>query len=204
MIVAVAAFLLLPPQQSEMLGQRASSQTVCRFRPRRSDLIFLKLSLDGMGVLSHEGRRVWVRLRPGGPTSTVRSSRASEADRGGSSALTKSLKEGPVLRRSLKLVGRRGRVLVVFGGEGSSTVVAKGRRRRQEGCTGLRAGSADSMSRRLAGRRVAIVVVCMKMLMAELGWSLFKGKVAAQHIIRRNICCAPIGCSAQCRCKPPS
>lgn len=41
-IVAVAADLPeLPPQQSEMLGQRASSQTVCRFSPRRSDFIFL-------------------------------------------------------------------------------------------------------------------------------------------------------------------
>lgn len=41
MMVAVAAALSEPPQQSEMLGQRASSQTVWRFRPRRSFLICL-------------------------------------------------------------------------------------------------------------------------------------------------------------------
>ena len=41
MMVAVAAFRSLPPQHSEMLGHRASSHTVCRPSPRRSDLIFL-------------------------------------------------------------------------------------------------------------------------------------------------------------------
>src|SRR6266480_7115021 len=40
-IVAVAALLSLPPQQSEIFGHRASSQTVCKFNPRRSFLIFL-------------------------------------------------------------------------------------------------------------------------------------------------------------------
>ena len=41
MMVAVAADLSSPPQQSLMFGHRASSQTVCRFRPRRSAFIFL-------------------------------------------------------------------------------------------------------------------------------------------------------------------
>lgn len=41
MIVAVAALLLDPPQQSLMLGHRASSHTVCKPRPLKSCLIFL-------------------------------------------------------------------------------------------------------------------------------------------------------------------
>src|SRR5690606_21993070 len=39
MIVAVAAALLDPPQQSLILGHLASSQTVWRFKPRRSSLM---------------------------------------------------------------------------------------------------------------------------------------------------------------------
>jgi hypothetical protein len=56
MIVAVAAFFP-PPQQSPILGQRASSQTVCRPRPRRSFLILVYDGPVGILVLRWEGRR---------------------------------------------------------------------------------------------------------------------------------------------------
>lgn len=94
MIVAVAADLSDPPQQSLMLGQRASSHTVCRFNPRRSDFIFLKFVLLGMGVCNQVGRRLCSFWRPGGPTSTVRED-SEELD-------MKSEKVGPLARRSLK------------------------------------------------------------------------------------------------------
>ena len=74
MMVAVAVDLEDPPQQSEMLGQRASSQTVCRFRPRRSRLIEAReedLEGSGAGVLSQGGRRVWDLLWDLGPMRTV-------------------------------------------------------------------------------------------------------------------------------------
>lgn len=61
MIVAVAVFLpsdvLLPPQQSPILGHRASSHTVCKLSPRRSLLILLNDSPDGIEVLRYEGSR---------------------------------------------------------------------------------------------------------------------------------------------------
>jgi hypothetical protein len=60
-IVAVAVFrpsaVVFPPQQSPMFGQRASSQTVCKFRPRRSFLILLKEAPDGIEVFRKEGNR---------------------------------------------------------------------------------------------------------------------------------------------------
>lgn len=87
----------------------------------------------------------------------MRSSRDSEAERGGSSGETKSLKDGPVLRRSLKLLAGLGRVDVLVGGGGSVTAVANGRRRRHEGWTGLRRGSVDEASRRVVGRIEAMV-----------------------------------------------
>ena len=62
MIVAVAALRpsasdtpSFPPQQSPMLGQRASSQTVCRLSPRRSFLIFEKEEPFGMLVFRKDG-----------------------------------------------------------------------------------------------------------------------------------------------------
>ena len=61
-MVAVAVFrpsaVVFPPQQSPMFGQRASSQTVCKFRPRRSFLILLKEAPDGIEVFRKEGNRV--------------------------------------------------------------------------------------------------------------------------------------------------
>ena len=125
-IVAVAADLSLPPQQSEMLGHRASSHTVCRFKPRRSDLIFLKFSLFGMGVLSHAGRRVISFCLPAGPTRAVRSSRASEGESEVEGLETKEERLGPLLRRSWKVVRGRGLEGGFVGGEG--TAVAKARR----------------------------------------------------------------------------
>jgi hypothetical protein len=105
MIVAVAADLELPPQQSEILGQRASSQTVWRFRPRRSFLMRLKLGELGMGVLSQEGRRVISFFLPAGPTRAVLRAYASD---GSSGALlppeTKSEKAGPVFSLSRNVV----------------------------------------------------------------------------------------------------
>ena len=62
MIVAVAALRpsasltpSLPPQQSPMFGHRASSHTVCRFRPRRSFLSLAKEAPVGMLVLRYDG-----------------------------------------------------------------------------------------------------------------------------------------------------
>lgn len=53
-IVAVAVLrpstVSLPPQQSPMLGQRASSHTVCSPSPLRSFLILLNVSPDGIEV----------------------------------------------------------------------------------------------------------------------------------------------------------
>lgn len=120
MIVAVAADLLLPPQQSEILGHRASSHTVCKFKPRRSFLIFLYDELSGMGVLSHSGRRVICFCLPFGPTRAVFKAYASEGCSGGSLPETNSVNEGPALSLSAKEVGRiRGLVVGM-----SSVVVA--------------------------------------------------------------------------------
>jgi len=62
MIVAVAALRPsasvapgLPPQQSPMLGHRASSHTVCNFSPLRSFLMFVKEAPVGIEVLRYEG-----------------------------------------------------------------------------------------------------------------------------------------------------
>jgi len=61
MMVAVAVLrpsaVVFPPQQSPMFGQRASSQTVCKFRPRRSFLILLNEAPDGIEVFRKEGSR---------------------------------------------------------------------------------------------------------------------------------------------------
>ena len=58
-IVAVAVFLPSavspPPQQSPMFGHLASSQTVCRFKPRRSFLILLNEGPEGIEVLRYDG-----------------------------------------------------------------------------------------------------------------------------------------------------
>lgn len=68
MMVAVAALRpsasvapSFPPQQSPIFGHRASSQTVCKFRPRRSFLIWEKEAPVGILVLRNDGRRdlVW-------------------------------------------------------------------------------------------------------------------------------------------------
>ena len=56
MMVAVAS-PLSPPQHWPMFGHRASSQTVWSLRPRRSDLILLKLAEVGISVLRYRGRR---------------------------------------------------------------------------------------------------------------------------------------------------
>ena len=105
MMVAVAARLSAPPQQSAILGQRASSHTVCRLRPRRSALMRLKLSVLGMGVFEPVGE------------ARVRALAAGGADLDGAEGVsvfsggeTKSANEGPALRRSLKDGG--------WGGEG--------------------------------------------------------------------------------------
>ena len=64
MIVAVAALRpsasvvpSFPPQQSPILGHRASSHTVLRLRPRKSFLILLNEAPEGMLVLRKEGSR---------------------------------------------------------------------------------------------------------------------------------------------------
>ena len=110
-----------------------------------------------MGVLSQGGRRVWGFLRPEGPTWTVRSSRASLSSRSSSSCLgeTKSAKEGPLLRRSLKVLAGRGWVDVVDGGGGSLIVVAK---RLFCGMRGVRGSRMVEVSRRRAGGRRAAIV----------------------------------------------
>ena len=46
-----------PPQQSPIFGQRASSQTVCRFSPLRSFLILLYEAPVGIFVFRKPGRR---------------------------------------------------------------------------------------------------------------------------------------------------
>ena len=89
-----------------MLGHRASSQTVCRLRPRKSFFIFLKFELSGIGVLSQEGRRVISFCFPLGPTIAVLSAYASEGSRGVSLPPTNSEKAGPALSLSANLVGR--------------------------------------------------------------------------------------------------
>lgn len=77
-----------------------------------------------MGVLSQEGRRVICFCLPLGPTRAVLRAYASVDSRGGSLPETKSLKDGPVLSLSAKVVGRtRGFVVGVSG----SRAVAKER-----------------------------------------------------------------------------
>lgn len=77
-------------------------------------------------------------------------------ERGGSWGLTKSLKEGPLFSLSEKVLAGRGGVVVLVGGGGSLIAVANGRRRRHDGCTGRRAGSACDSSLRQVGLRDAI------------------------------------------------
>jgi hypothetical protein len=61
MMVAVAVFRpsdeVFPPQQSPILGHRASSHTVCKFSPRKSFFILLKDSPEGTDVLRYVGSR---------------------------------------------------------------------------------------------------------------------------------------------------
>lgn len=68
MMVAVAS-PLSPPQHWPMFGHRASSHTVWSLRPRRSDLILLKLAEVGISVLRYRGRRGL--CRGGGRVSTA-------------------------------------------------------------------------------------------------------------------------------------
>ena len=108
--------------------------------------------------MSQEGRRVWERLAPAGPIWTVRevSSRASSLERGGSGAgETKSEKEGPVLRRSLKALAGRGCEEVVVGGGRSEMVVAK---RRFWGMRGWRDSEKRVEARRRAEGRVGAMM----------------------------------------------
>jgi len=130
-IVAVAEDLSVPPQQVEMFGHRASSQTVCRPSPRRSDFMRVKLAPVGTGVLSQVGRRVigFPYLSKAWGLVVV----VAEASSSASSALvigavpfvTKSEKEGPALSLSVKVVGGRflPLLLLVLGGWGE--VVAR-------------------------------------------------------------------------------
>ena len=62
MMVAVAS-PLGPPQHCPMFGQRASSQTVCRFRSRRSFLMALYEAEVGMEDLRYDGSRSLPRER---------------------------------------------------------------------------------------------------------------------------------------------
>ena len=117
----------------------------------------LKLSLVGIGVLSHSGSRVCVRLRPSGPTWNVRSSSASSCVMGSSGFdETKSANDGPVFRRSEKALAGRGWDEVAEGGGRSETVVAK-----QRFC-GMRDGRDSTIAvdirRRVGGRKAAMVV----------------------------------------------
>ena len=89
-MVAVALALSDPPQQSPIFGHRALSQTVCKFNPRRSCLIFAKFPPAGIGRFNHSGRR----LVPG-----------IEVCSGGSER--KSEKLGPVFKVSEKEVWGR-------------------------------------------------------------------------------------------------
>lgn len=124
MIVAVAADLSLPPQQSPMLGQRASSHTVCRFRPLKSDFSLLKFVPVGMEVLSHVGSGVCAGLLRGfdadsGWEGDEPSSRDSDILSFGSGLDRKSPNDGPELSLSVNLV-----LGFAVGGIGSG-VVAK-------------------------------------------------------------------------------
>lgn len=146
-MVAVAAALSDPPQQSEMLGQRASSHTVCRFSPRRSCLMDLRFGLlpgEGRGVCSQEGRRVisFCLPLPGLPTRAVRGCWEGEGEGEGSvGGEVKSKREGPALRRSVNVVSRRGwGVAGEVGSVGSETAVAR-----------VRAGGIEERVREIGG-----------------------------------------------------
>ena len=127
MIVAVAADLELPPQQSDMFGHRASSQTVCRLRPRKSAFIFLYDGPSGIGVFSHKGNLVISFFLPLGPTNAVFNVYASDGGRGPLPE-TKSVNDGPAFSLSAKVVGRTWGLAegdsVIFG---SGAAVANGR-----------------------------------------------------------------------------
>ena len=59
-MVAVAVFRpdeVFPPQQSPILGHRASSHTVCKLSPRRSFFILLNDTPEGIDVLRYVGNR---------------------------------------------------------------------------------------------------------------------------------------------------
>ena len=57
-----------------------------------------------MGVFSHSGRRVISFFLPAGPTSAVRSSRASDVGRLDDGVGINSEREGPLLRRSWNVI----------------------------------------------------------------------------------------------------
>ena len=185
-IVAVAALLSLPPQHSPMFGHFASSQTVCRFKPRKSFLIFLKFSLEGIGVLSHDGSRVIVFLRPSGPTWAVLISYAS-AGASGASGLAKSPNEGPALRLSLNAVCGRGRLEGSCGSDccGVSMVVANVR-----ACTLARRSDckvAEERRQRVLGIEAAIMkcVCILKEGKKERGEVVLREKCSAAFPIRK-------------------
>jgi hypothetical protein len=110
------------------LVQKESHLPVCRFKPRRSFLIFLKFSPTGTGVFSHSGNLVISLFFPLGPTIAVFSSDASPGRRAPSTLelpVTKSVNEGPALSLSLNEAGLRDDVESVA--EGSGAAVANER-----------------------------------------------------------------------------
>src|SRR5436305_2493417 len=82
------------------------------FSPRWSFLIFLYDELSGIGVFSHEGRRVISFCLPFGPTRAVFRAYASAGSKGGSLPPTKSENEGPAFSLSANRVARTRGLLV--------------------------------------------------------------------------------------------
>ena len=107
MIVAVAALRpsvsvapFFPPQQSPMLGHRASSQTVWSPSPLRSFLILLKDAPDGIDVLRWAGSRglciiLYRRSSKGGGPCVTHPRMLPRTMRSGTSPETNSSREGP-------------------------------------------------------------------------------------------------------------
>jgi hypothetical protein len=172
MIVAVAADFELPPQQSDMFGHRASSQTVWRFRPRRSFLIFLYDELLGMGVLSHDGSRVISFCLPLGPTRAVFNAYFSDGSSGGSLPPTKSEKEGPAFSLSANEVGRtRGLEVGDSVAEGSGAAVAKARIGVVEvGEEGRKTRKGDTYDVPFKQRSFEAEAVILTIVMQKMGW----------------------------------
>ena len=108
-----------------------------------------------MGVLSQVGRRVCGLLRPAGPICTVWRVWVESTVRSSEGGFwRKSEKEGPVFRRSLKVVGGRG-----WEGEGGGSLIVVAKRRFWGIVAERGSRRVVVRMRRAGGRSAAIVVV---------------------------------------------